>query len=451
MIFKALSLSEALPLAIESLSWMESEGLNEKTAITKAVNQLGVKKPEVLKLAYMIVFETIKRKNFIDEIIFTELPKEVLSTLSFGIKNFLRIYVYWMKFKKSSIKEAFSLIKCCRNILGWRNFEKIELLLGRVLSVNLTEFLRNKLEEEKIALKFFHPKWFVNYCIKLLGKPQTLKLLKANLEFKKVYLRLNTLKGDEEELKKQIENEGVKLEKVKFFPYVYLLKETKKPLVNLKSYINGLFYIQDKSSCFSVLAANPKPGDIVIDACAAPGGKTSFLAQLMNNRGSIYSLEYSKKRVKVWLTEMNRMNVKNAIMILCDLTKFIPLKIEADIVLLDPPCTGTGTLMKTPSMKWRVTHSLIKKFQEIQFKMLKNCSKLVRVDGTLIYSTCSITLEENEALIEKFLKLNPNFKLVSINPFVGSPGFRGQNLCRRLYPHIHESEGFFIAKMKREF
>lgn len=450
-IFKALSLLEALPLTIEALSWIESEGLNEKTAISKATKQLNIEEPKILKLSHMIVFETIKRKNFIDEVIFTELPVETFSTLSFGVKNFLRIYVYWMKFRKASIKEAFSLVKCGREILGWKTFNKIELLLGKILSINLNEILKNKDEEEKIALKTFHPKWFVKYCIKLMGKSQALKFFKTNLKFKKVYLRLNTLKGKEEELKKKIESEGVKLEKVTNFPYVYFLKKAEKPLVKLEAYADGLFYIQDKSSCLAVLAANPKPGDVVIDACAAPGGKTSFLAQLMSNEGKIYSLDYSKERVKLWIKEMNRMNVKNSMMILCDLTKHIPLKIEADIVLLDPPCTGTGTLMKNPSMKWKITFPLIKKFQNIQFKMLENCSRLVKANGTLIYSTCSITLEENELLIERFLKLNPNFKLISINSFIGFPGFRSKNLCKRLYPHTNESEGFFIAKMKKEF
>lgn len=450
-IFKALSLSEALPLAIEALSWMESEGLNEKTAITKASKQLNIKKPETLKLSYMIVFETIKRKNFIDEIIFIELPKETFSALNFGVKNFLRIYVYWMKFRKSSIKEALSLVKCGREILGWKNLDKIELSLGKILSLNLKEILKYKSEEERIALKTFHPKWFINYCIKLMGKPQALKFFEANLKFKRTYLRLNTLKGDEEDLKKKIEDEGVKLEKVKDLPYIYSLKKTEKPLIKLEAYTNGLFYIQDKSSCLAVLTANPKPGDIVVDACAAPGGKTSFLAQLMNNKGRIYSLDYSKERANFWLMEMKRMNVKNSMMILCDLTKHIPLRIKADIVILDPPCTGTGTLMKNPCMKWRINPLLIKKFQNIQFKMLENCSKLVKVNGILIYSTCSITLEENEILIEKFLKLNPNFKLDLIKPFIGLSGFRNQSLCERLYPHLHESEGFFIAKMKKEF
>ncbi|MBS7655912.1 RsmB/NOP family class I SAM-dependent RNA methyltransferase [Candidatus Bathyarchaeota archaeon] len=446
-----MPLLEALPLAIEALSWMESEGLSEKAAVAKAYKQLNIKKTEALKLGYMIVLETIKRKNFIEEVILKNMPIEAFSKLNFGLKNFLRIYVYWMKFKKASFKEAVSLANYAREIFGWRSFNELELALGKILITNLNEVLRGRSEEEKIALKAFHPKWFVKYCIKLMGKPQALKFFKANMNFKHVYLRLNTLKGNEEELKRRIESEGVELEELRDLTHVYLLKKTTKPLVKLEAYSKGLFYIQDKSSCLAVLAANPKPGNVIIDACAAPGGKTSFLAQLMENKGKIYSLDYSKERVKVWLMEMNRMNVKNTEMILCDITKPIPLKIEADVVLLDPPCTGTGTLMKNPSMKWRINLSLIKKFQNIQFKMLENCSKLVKVNGSLIYSTCSITLEENEFLIEKFLKLNPNFKLTLIKPFIGSLGFRGQNLCQRLYPHIHESEGFFIAKIEREF
>lgn len=447
-----MALSEALTLAIETLSWMELDGLSERSAFVKASRQLGIGRLESLKLAHMIVLETVKRRNFIDRIIHQEVTPENFAKLTLGIKNFLRIYVYWTKFKKPSLQEAVSLAKLGRKILGSKELKEVELALGRLLPVDPKRILREcGSEEERVALRTGHPTWLVNYCFKFFGKPRALKFFEFNARFKHVYLRVNTLKGDEGDLRGEIEEEGVELEEVEGLKHVYLLKGTRRPLTKLASYRRGFFHIQDKSSCFAALATAPRPGDAVVDACAAPGGKTSFLAQLMENKGRIYSLDYSKERMDLWRKEMVRMGVKNAEPILCDVTKPLPLKLEADAVILDPPCTGTGALMKVPSMRWKFSPRMLKRFQGIQLSMLENCSRCVKVGGKLVYSTCSITLEENELLIEKFLKFHPNFTLVPVEPPIGSPGFRGQSLCRRLYPHLHSSEGFFIAKMEREY
>jgi 16S rRNA (cytosine967-C5)-methyltransferase len=121
--------------------------------------------------------------------------------------------------------------------------------------------------------------------------------------------------------------------------------------------------------------------------------------------------------------------------------------LKADIVILDPPCTSTGAFGKLPSAKWRLTRRSIDKMAEIQWKMLCNCAEKVKPGGKLVYSTCSITVEENEMLIERFLKWYPKFSLVDITPDIGYPGFRGMDKCRRLYPHIHFCNGFFIAQL----
>jgi 16S rRNA (cytosine967-C5)-methyltransferase len=116
---------------------------------------------------------------------------------------------------------------------------------------------------------------------------------------------------------------------------------------------------------------------------------------------------------------------------------------------LDPPCTSTGAFGKFPSAKWRLTPRSIKRMAEIQWQMLNTCAEKVKADGVLAYSTCSVTIEENEMVVERFLKRHPEFRLVEINPRIGLPGLRGLTKCQRLYPHVHECNGFFIAKLQR--
>jgi 16S rRNA (cytosine967-C5)-methyltransferase len=189
---------------------------------------------------------------------------------------------------------------------------------------------------------------------------------------------------------------------------------------------------------------------VVLDVCAAPGAKTTYLAQLMQNQGVIYSIDYSVRRMQVWKREVFRMGVKNVEAVIADVCKPLPFILKADVVVLDPPCTSTGVFAKQPSAKWRLTPRSIEKMIDIQWGMINNCAEKVKTGGFLTYSTCSITVEENEMIIERFLKWHSEFSLMEIKPKIGVPGLRGLEKCRRLYPHIHESNGFFIAKLLKQ-
>ncbi|MEM2104902.1 MAG: RsmB/NOP family class I SAM-dependent RNA methyltransferase [Candidatus Bathyarchaeia archaeon] len=444
-------LKEAWTLAIESLSWMEMQKLSERLALTKTVRQLDIGDADAVRLAHMLVCETVRRRNFIDAFINNVLKPKTISEFDLGIQAFLRLYVYQTRiarnWSKIDFKEAENIAKTARAILGWKTLKKVEPFLGALLTQNLSVVFDGLSDEERVALLTFHPTWFVKYCFRLFGRVEAIKILEANLRSPPTYIRFNTLKADEETILGELEKEGVKVEKVKELKYAYKVLAAKKPLTRIESFQKGLFYIQDKASCFAAEAANPKPDMVVLDVCAAPGAKTTYLAQLMQNRGAIYSIDYSKRRMGVWKSEVNRMDVNIANPIIADVCNPLPVKLEADIVILDPPCTSTGAFGKLPSAKWRLTRRSVDKMAEIQWQMLCSCADKVKPSGTLVYSTCSITTEENEMLVERFLKWHPEFSLVDVEPKMGSPGLRGMEKCRRLYPHVHQCNGFFIAKL----
>jgi 16S rRNA (cytosine967-C5)-methyltransferase len=153
--------------------------------------------------------------------------------------------------------------------------------------------------------------------------------------------------------------------------------------------------------------------------------------------------------MELWKGEVARMGVDIAEPVVADACHALPFSFEADLVVLDPPCTGTGTFRRVPSAKWRLTPRSIDRMAEIQWQMLINCAKNVKRGGTLTYSTCSIAVEENEMHIERFLKWNAEFSLIETEPKIGLLGLRTLEKCQRLYPHIHQCNGFFIAKMLR--
>jgi len=427
--------------------------LSEPLAFARTVKQLGIDNRDSLRLAHMLVSETVRRQNFIGKFINNVMKPATIDEYNLGVQAFLRLYVYQMRMAKNwsspNFKEAESIARLARSILGWKTLTEVEPFLGMLLTQQPATVFAAASDEERIGLQTFHPTWFVKYCFKLLGRSQTTAMLEANAQPPPTYVRLNTLKAEEKQILERLCEEGVRLEKIEQLRYTYKVAAAKQPVTRTASFKEGLFYVQDKASCFTAEAANPQPGMIVLDVCAAPGAKTTHLAQLMQNRGSILSIDYSKRRIAVWKTEIVHMGVEIAQPIIADARCPSPFTEEADIIVLDPPCTGTGTFGKTPSAKWRLTPRSIERMAQIQWQMLNKCADQTKQGGTLIYSTCSITVEENEMLIEKFMKWHPEFSLSEITPKMGSPGLRGQEKCQRLYPHTHKCNGFFIAKLSK--
>jgi 16S rRNA (cytosine967-C5)-methyltransferase len=445
-------LKDAWTLAIEALSWIELQNLSERLALNKTAKQLNITDASAMGLAHRLVCETMRRRNYLDRLINHALAPHSISDYELGVRAFLRLYTYKIKMEgKGDVqKEAVEIAHMGRSILEWQTLQPVEKALGTLLSLESEEILKGAGDDEKVGLETFHPTWFVRYCFRLFGRNEGLKFLESAQTFPPVYIRLNTLKTSEEKILESLQNEGVHVEKVSELSHTYKIIDTKQPLARTQSFKEGLFYVQDKASCLAVEIAAPKPDMTVFDVCAAPGAKTTHLAMLMQNKGAIYSLDYSGRRMTAWKHSVARMEVENATLVIADACRPLPFRENADLVVLDPPCTSTGVFARTPSAKWRLTPRSIKKMAEIQWQMLQNCAEKVKEDGWLVYSTCSITVEENEMQIERFLRVHPEFELEKIKPWIGQPGLRGLARCQRLYPHVHYCNGFFIAKLQKK-
>lgn len=444
-------LKDAWTLAIEALSWIELQNLSERLALNKTAKQLQITDVGAMGLAHRLVCETMRRRNYLDRLINHVLTPHSIGDYDLGVRAFLRLYAYETRFEaKGDVhRAATEIARMGRSILRWQTLQPVEKALGILLSLKSETAFKGLNDEEKVALQTFHPTWFVKYCFKLFGRNEALELLESAKTFPPVYVRFNMLKASEERITKTLRADGVQAEPVQGLNHTYRIIKTKQPLARTKSFKEGLFYVQDKASCLAVEVMDPKPGMTVFDVCAAPGAKTTHLAMLMRNTGTIYSLDYSRRRMSAWEQSVARMGVENASPIVADACRTLPLNESADLVVLDPPCTSTGVFARTPSAKWRLTPRSIRKMAEIQWQMLQNCAAKVNDNGWLVYSTCSITVEENEMQIERFLRLYPEFRLCETKPWIGQVGLRGLTKCQRLYPHMHECNGFFIAKLQK--
>ena len=168
----------------------------------------------------------------------------------------------------------------------------------------------------------------------------------------------------------------------------------------------------------------------------------------MQNQGEVYSIDISSRRLAHWKKEIARCGCEIAKPVRADARR-IPLRAEADLVLVDPPCSNTGVFARNPAGKWRLTAAKVNEFALKQYSILAAGSEQVGDKGILVYCTCSILPEENEYVIEAFLRKNPEFRVAPQTPFLGSQGLRGFDACQRFYPHLHECNGYFIAKLQR--
>lgn len=444
---------DAWALAIEALSWMELNGLSESAALNKTAKQLGIADFGVKGLAQRLVFETVRRRNYLDSLINTALKPYALGDYDLGVQAFLRLYAYETKIahNRNVFKDAVEIARLGRAVLGWKTLQLVEKALGKLLSVRSESVLEHASDVQKVALVTCHSVFFVEYCFRLFGRHEALKFLASSQRSLPVYVRLNMLKASEKEIVETLEKEGISREKVPMLRHVYRLVEAKQPLMKTRSFREGLFVVQDLASCLAVEIAAPEAGAVMFDVCAAPGIKTSYLSMQMRNAPEIYALDYSKRGLRALHANATRLDVENVSLVLADARVHLPFSRTADLVVLDPPCSESGGLARVPSLKWRLSPELIAKMSEVQWQMLRSCADLVKVGGSLVYCTNSIFVEENELLVERFLRLFPDFKLVEALPRVGLPGFRGLEKCQRLYPHVHGCDGAFLARLRRVF
>lgn len=382
-------LHDAVALAIETLSWMEHEGLSERAAFARASRQLQVTRSDQLKTAQLLVLETTRRRNFIDQLIETAAGGQVdLDSLEHGLTSLLRMFCYWTKFHMAREDDAIRILNAGRSVLGWDTLRPIEHLFGRILAVDHFEATSGLPAERRTALHLFHPVWFVRASATLLGRPAALELMRRNLGHPSSYIRLNTLQAGEETCLSEIEKAGIRVKPVEELPLTYEVLSAKRPIVHTEPYRRGRIVVQDKGSILASLVAAPEPGDRVVDLCAAPGTKTTHIAQLMRNDGTIYSVDRSAVRMSFWKREVSRLGVEIAQPLLADATKPLPLAVEADVVVLDPPCSNTGTFWRSPAAKWSASPTRVRQLAETQLAMLENAAHLLGVGGALVYSTC---------------------------------------------------------------
>ncbi|MCR8539750.1 MAG: 16S rRNA (cytosine(967)-C(5))-methyltransferase [Prochlorococcus marinus CUG1439] len=283
--------------------------------------------------------------------------------------------------------------------------------------------------KERISYIESLPLWLVNDLYKWVGINDAEKIVKAFNKKPSIDLRINPLKTDLDEFLKVLCEKKIDAEIIKDLNNGITLKSNPRSIKNLPGYSDGLWTIQDRSSQWVAPLLNPKKGEKILDACAAPGSKSTHLAELVKDSAEILAVDRSEKRLKILQSNLDRLNLKSVTTLKADATSLIELnpkfKSYFDKILLDAPCSGIGTLSRNPDSRWSLSREKIKYLTLLQEKLLNSIVPLLKKDGTLVYSTCTICPDENILLIERFIEKNKGLKLTSqkqILPSLDYPG-----------------------------
>ncbi|UCD85845.1 MAG: 16S rRNA (cytosine(967)-C(5))-methyltransferase RsmB [Deltaproteobacteria bacterium] len=304
-----------------------------------------------------------------------------------------------------------------------------------------------------IASVYSHPKWMVERWLRMFGQEETISLCTANNQTPPLTLRTNTLKISREELSHYLRKKTSVAQKTSFSPEGLSLKGADSFLWEDESYQKGWFQVQDEASQLIPHLLSPQKGEAILDVCAAPGGKSTHIAQLIRDRGEVWAVELNAARLKLLKENCSRQDITSIKPILGDINRSLPpLKGKKfHRILVDPPCSGLGVLRRNPEGKWRVKERDITTLADIQKKILESASRYLLEGGTLVYSTCTITPEENTGVLEGFLDAHPDFSLEPVSGLLpeSCADLTDENGFFRSHPHHHSLDGFFAARLKK--
>ncbi len=307
-------------------------------------------------------------------------------------------------------------------------------------------------KSRELAKRYGYSEFIIRRWLRLFGEEETEKIIEAFEDGVPKYIRVNTIKISEDELLERLAERGFLLRRTEV-PFCYEVVEEPYSVGATPEFLMGYYYVMDKSSCLPPLVLDPKPGEVVVDLAASPGGKTTFLSMLMENRGVVIAVEPQKDRLQPLIDNINRMGAMNVAVLNID-GRRIGEFVRADKVLLDAPCTGEGIIHKDPTRKTDRGGEDIAFCSSLQKSLILAAHDCLKVGGTLVYSTCSLTPEENEFVID-FLVEKRGAEVVKLDygcdaltlPELKYPEEVGK--ARRLYPHTHKCSGFFVAKIRK--
>ncbi|MFP6720352.1 MAG: 16S rRNA (cytosine(967)-C(5))-methyltransferase RsmB [Candidatus Poribacteria bacterium] len=399
-----------------------------------------------------IVYGAIRWRGHLDWIIRQFVKPDF--QLDLQMRNILRIGVYQLLYldkipAHAAINETVKLA----NQKGQKSKNFVNAILRSIQrSTNSLTPPRFKLDPiSHISTKLSYPGWLVKKWIRQSNPEWTLKFCHASNQVAPVSIRTNTLRTDRKKLAKSLQEDGNQVVESQISPDGLLLTKT-NPIRSLSDFQAGLFQIQDEAAQLVSHLLDPQEKSQIVDLCASPGGKTTHLAQLVGNVTNIVAIDLSTKKIKRIQENCKRLGITNVrTQVANATTDEIKALATADSILIDAPCSGTGTLRRHPDIRWKRTAKQIVDLANLQLEILIKTAMQIKSGAVIIYSTCSTEVEENQGVITRFLEVCPQFAVEPAHdflPFLPADAITSEGHLQ-VFPHTHKVDGTFAVRLRK--
>ena len=437
-------------LALQVLSQVIADGAYANLALGANLQKVDISAAD-RALTTKLVYGVLREQGLLDYILeqflrtpLDKLPLKILLCLRLGL------YQFWCMDKipaAAAINESVKLAK----------------KYGHKGTAGLVNGVLRNIERSRDSIKlptreddpvlylsvcYSHPRWLVEMWLRDFGFEVTEAICRHDNQSVGFSLRVNSLKTDREDILARLRSSGMQAQPGEFAPEAILITDNAR--IEVKELINaGLVYPQHQSSMLVAHALAPRPGSRVIDLCAAPGGKTTHIAQLMQNQGEIRAFDLHPHKVKLIEDNCQRLGI-DIVRAAAGDSRRPPAELQnwADYVLADVPCSGLGVLCSRPDARWHKKPAEIEALAEVAAEILDAAAGLVKVGGVLLFSTCTLTRRENEDNAEAFLQRHPEFEPEAI--FAPEPLLYENKAFWRIMPNLHHMDGFFLARFRRK-
>ncbi len=431
---------------VEAVRW--SERIKPSQHAKRMVFQKYGFKGGAERLLTAVYYGLLKRQGIIDRVIEDVTGVKPVYILDPWLRAGLRVAVEILVFRRPTEATRNMVRNVVAGFISKKTHPYVGMYYWRLIDRIIKYRYTPRNEVEGLEYKYLLPKWFIEKMIGLLGRGEAEELFKALNRTPPISVRVNILKTSVEKVIEELTSIVKWVEQSKVVDTV-LRFPGPFPFEESRLWRKGYIVIQEEAAALASIILDPKPGEIVVDMAAAPGGKTEHMGELMGNKGIIYAFDIDELRIKRMKELLRRAGI-SIVRVIKEDSRKAPDILGAEIadkVLIDAPCTSDGTLAKNPDLRWRIRSDAIAEFAELQYGMLVSGWKLLKPGGRLLYCTCSMFREENEDIIEKFLQEYRDAELVRLTgPY--SRGFLEGTM--RAWPHRHNTIGFFYAILRKK-
>jgi len=442
---------KAREIALDVLNRVEEQKSYSNLELRHVLDKSGLSAADA-GLVTELVYGTIQRRLTLDFVLSQFVGNKKIQP---WVRNLLRLSLYQIRYldripERAAVHEAVEIAKR-------RGHQGIASLVNGVLRNSLRNPQAWDQQPQgdaaaQIAVACSHPEWLVRRWLKVYGEETTRAICEANNRPARPSVRVNRLKMTRDELLARLGEQGVAATPSALSPDGILLAGGNP--ADSDWYRQGYWTVQDESSMLVAPAVAPEPGMRVLDACAAPGGKTTHLAEYMGNQGLIVANDVHPHKRALIAVAASRLEIGIIETMVSDALDLPEKGLGSfDRILLDAPCSGFGVIRRKPDLKWNKSPDDVKEIAKLQYQLLSNLSRMLAPSGKLVYSTCTIEPEENQEIVRRFVREHPNF---AIDPTLAEDlpeAVRGllddSGGCLQILPHHFGSDGFFIARLKR--